>query len=132
MALRCSRAMSSSTWLPYTPQPGSMETCKLCTPNACRPACSNRGLVHVTTFSHPVRRIASSSIAILASVLVPALALAGPPRHNVVVLWNQAALDAIRTTRTSPPVAARAMAVTHTCMFDAWAAYDDVAVGTRL
>ena len=84
-------------------------------------------------FSPPERRIASSGIAILAWVLVSAVALpAQAPRpQNVVVLWNQAALDAIRTTRTSPPVAARAMAITHTCMFDAWAAYDEVAVGTR-
>ena len=28
--------------------------------------------------------------------------------------------------------AARGFAILHTCMYDAWAAYDDVAVGTRL
>ena len=27
---------------------------------------------------------------------------------------------------------ARALAITHTCMYDAWAAYDDRAVGTQL
>ena len=54
------------------------------------------------------------------------------PRDNVVVRWNQALLLAIQNTRTSPPVAARAMAIVHTCMFDAWAAYDEVAIGTRL
>jgi len=54
-----------------------------------------------------------------------------PTSENVVLSWNQAALDAIRTTRTSPPVAARALAIVHTCMFDAWAAYDATAVGTR-
>jgi hypothetical protein len=74
-----------------------------------------------------------ASIAILALVLVPTLAWPQAPRQqSVVVLWNQAALAAIRNTRTSPPVAARAMAIVHTCMFDAWAAYDDVAAGTRL
>ena len=52
--------------------------------------------------------------------------------ENIVLRWNQVALDAIRTTRTTPPIAARAFAVTHTCIFDAWAAYDDAAVGTRL
>lgn len=36
------------------------------------------------------------------------------PSGNVVLRWNQVALDAIRTTRTSPPIAARALAVTHT------------------
>jgi hypothetical protein len=86
----------------------------------------------VTAFSYPGPRIARS-IAILAWLLVPALAWPQAPRQpSVVVLWNQAVLAAIRNTRTSPPVASRAMAIVHTCMFDAWAAYDDVAAGTRL
>ena len=51
---------------------------------------------------------------------------------NVVVQWNQAALHAIRITHPGPPIVARQLAVTHTAMFDAWAAYDLHAVGTRL
>jgi len=51
---------------------------------------------------------------------------------NVVVQWNEATLDAIRNTKSPPPIAARAFAITHTAMFDAWAAYDPVAKGTRL
>jgi hypothetical protein len=54
------------------------------------------------------------------------------PKDNVVLRWNQAIIEAIRTTRTPPPIAARAFAITHTCIFDAWAAYDEVALGTRL
>jgi membrane-associated phospholipid phosphatase len=54
------------------------------------------------------------------------------PQDNVVIRWNQAALDAIRITRTSPPIAARVLAITHTCIFDAWAMYDDSAIGTQL
>jgi hypothetical protein len=54
-----------------------------------------------------------------------------PASENVVLTWNQATLDAIRTTRTSPPVAARALAIVHTCIFDAWASYDATAIGTR-
>ncbi|MGH9754624.1 MAG: DUF6851 domain-containing protein [Blastocatellia bacterium] len=38
----------------------------------------------------------------------------------------------MRNTGMGPPIAARAFALTHTCIFDAWAAYDPVAVGTRL
>jgi hypothetical protein len=59
-------------------------------------------------------------------------------RHRdptVVVHWNEAALDEIRHAVPrviGPPMAARALAITHTCMYDAWAAYDDTAVGTRL
>jgi hypothetical protein len=60
-----------------------------------------------------------------------ALALPPPSTRNVVLMWNQAALNAIQATRTPPPIAARAIAITHTCMFDAWAAYDDTATGTR-
>ena len=51
---------------------------------------------------------------------------------NVVLQWNAAALQAIRDTAPAPPVAARALAITHTAMFDAWAAYDRNAVGTQL
>lgn len=48
------------------------------------------------------------------------------------VRWNEAALQAIRVTHPGPPIVARALAVAHTAMYDAWAAYDDRAVGTRL
>lgn len=51
---------------------------------------------------------------------------------TIVTKWNEAALQAIRVTHPGPTVVARALAVTHTCMFDAWAAYDDKAKGTRL
>ena len=51
---------------------------------------------------------------------------------TIVTKWNEAALQAIRVTNPGPPIAARALAVTHTCMFDAWAAYDKKAKGTRL
>ncbi len=52
--------------------------------------------------------------------------------ENVVLRWNNAALQAIRDTRPGPPQTARALAIVHTCIFDAWAAFDGVAVGTRL
>src|SRR5439155_23834597 len=51
---------------------------------------------------------------------------------NVVLQWNEATLGAIRNTKTSPPIASRALAITHTAMFDAWVAYDPMAKGTRL
>ena len=52
--------------------------------------------------------------------------------ETIVVTWNKAMLQAIRDTRPGPPIVARMLAVTHTCMYDTWAAYDSVAVGTRL
>lgn len=45
--------------------------------------------------------------------------------------WNNVALQAIRDTKPSPPVTARALAIINTCMYDAWAAYSDTANGTR-
>jgi hypothetical protein len=51
---------------------------------------------------------------------------------SVVLAWNQQILDTIREGRVGPTIAARALAVVHTAIYDAWAAYDPVAVGTRL
>jgi hypothetical protein len=51
---------------------------------------------------------------------------------NVVVRWDAAALQGVRDSRIGPPMVARALAIAHTCMFDAWAAYDKKALGTRL
>lgn len=49
---------------------------------------------------------------------------------NAVILWDDAALQAVRKTISGPTVVSRAIAVLHTSMFDAWAAYDATAVPT--
>ena len=51
---------------------------------------------------------------------------------NAVLRWSEQALAAIRALRTGPTINARALAIVHTAMYDAWAAYDGTAVGTRL
>ncbi|HEX7148220.1 MAG TPA: phosphoesterase, partial [Actinomycetota bacterium] len=51
---------------------------------------------------------------------------------NVAVVWNQAALEAIRRTGMGPPMAARALHEVHACVYDAWAAHDELAFGSRL
>ncbi|HSK95462.1 MAG TPA: hypothetical protein VK891_02505, partial [Euzebyales bacterium] len=51
---------------------------------------------------------------------------------NVVLRWDEQTLAAIRALRTGPTINARALAIVHTAMYDAWAAYDATAVGTRL
>jgi hypothetical protein len=56
----------------------------------------------------------------------------GESGENVVLRWNNALLQGVRDSRLGPPMVSRALAVAHTCMYDAWAAYDRVAVGTRL
>jgi hypothetical protein len=51
---------------------------------------------------------------------------------NLVLAWNEEALESIRKLPPAPTVAARALAIVHTAIYDAWAAYDPLAVGTRL
>src|SRR5215217_6420217 len=49
---------------------------------------------------------------------------------NLVLVWNDQTLEAIRRLPPAPTVAARALAIVHTAIYDAWAAYDPLAVGT--
>ena len=62
------------------------------------------------------------------SLLVAAEAAAQP---NVAVRWNETLLKAVRNTGFAPMFTARALGIVHTSMYDAWAAYDPVAVGTQ-
>lgn len=55
---------------------------------------------------------------------------ADPVNNTVVVQWNNAALQAIAATGTGPTIGARALAIVHTSMYDAWTTYDKVAVPT--
>ena len=59
--------------------------------------------------------------------------LAPSKGDNVVLRWDEELLQSIRANPagTGPTVTARAVGVVHTSMFDAWAAYDARAVGTR-
>lgn len=67
-----------------------------------------------------------------APVTLPSLDNPDKSHDNVVLRWNDAALAAIRVTHPGPTIVARALAILHTCIFDAWAAYDPHAIGTRL
>jgi hypothetical protein len=53
---------------------------------------------------------------------------------NVIMKWNEELLQAVRANPagTGPTVTSRALGVLHTATYDAWAAYDAVAKGTRL
>src|SRR5262245_51753668 len=75
-----------------------------------------------------VVRLMISMTTFVAAFVYAALASA-----TVVSDWNAAALAEVRLSkslRNGPPIVARALAIAHTCMYDAWAAYDDIAVGT--
>ena len=77
---------------------------------------------------------------VIGLVLILAVGLGGVGRpqperaetgDNLVLQWNEVSLQAIRDTRPFPTAAARALAMVHTAIYDAWAAYDSVAVDTR-
>src|SRR5438445_11115012 len=79
-------------------------------------------------------RISGFALVLVVSVvLFPATARSeNDVTPNVVIQWNNAALQGVRDSKIGPPMVARALAIVHTCIYDAWAAYDNVAVGTRL
>src|SRR5437660_11942958 len=51
---------------------------------------------------------------------------------TIVVQWNQAVLQGVRDSTLGPPMVARALAIVHTCAYDAWAAYDKRANASHL
>jgi hypothetical protein len=54
-----------------------------------------------------------------------------PAPPTLVVQWNETLLQCIRLQKLGPPMTARAIAMTYTAGFDAWACYDAMAVPTR-
>ena len=75
-------------------------------------------------------------VLVLALGLVAGVGRSQPARaasgDSVVLAWNEQLLNTFKEARTAPTIAARALAVVHTAIYDAWAAYDPVAVGTRM
>ncbi len=45
--------------------------------------------------------------------------------------WNNAIVESIPASGLGGPPMARALAILNTCIYDAWAAYDATALGTR-
>jgi hypothetical protein len=73
------------------------------------------------------RKVAIALLGCITSAIVVSAA-----RMSPVLQWDNATLKGIRDARLGAPIAARALAIVHTCMYDAWAAYDERAVGTQL
>jgi hypothetical protein len=81
----------------------------------------------------------TSVIGLVLSLALGLVATVGRPEparaatgDNLVLIWNQETLRSIRELPPAPTVAARALGIVHTAIYDAWAAYDPLAVGTRL
>ena len=67
----------------------------------------------------------------LLATLVPNLS-AGAVPQPALIQWNNAAITGVRGAKLGAPMAARVLAIVHTCMYDAWAVYDEHALGTQL
>ena len=78
-----------------------------------------------------MQRMTRDAIAV-AFVVVSSVPTVATTEDNIVLRWNSVLLQAIRETGEPPIRAARAFAIVHTCIYDAWAAYTARAVGTRL
>jgi hypothetical protein len=82
-----------------------------------------------------VRRRLAGAVLLLSVLGVPKMATAEQSAdplagETVVAIWNEAALEGIREGSVPAPIASRALAIVNTAMYDAWAAYDPVAIGT--
>src|SRR6478752_7754659 len=71
-------------------------------------------------------------IQLLFLVLFATWSIPAAAQENAVILWNNAALQEIRYFHPGPTINSRALAIVHTCMYDAWAEFDAKAVPTTL
>lgn len=74
---------------------------------------------------------AKKAFLVLSTIVAASASGLSHAEENAAITWNKAILAAIRTTHPGPTVVARALNIMHTCMFDAWSAYDARAVPTR-
>ena len=78
------------------------------------------------------------AVVLLAVVLLAPRGIASTPAAaadggtDPVVRWNRTFLEGVRQSTLAPPAVARGLAILNTCIYDAWAAYDPIASGTRL
>ena len=79
------------------------------------------GKVKGQVYCQPRKRLTGRIGLCVLSLLFTAHAL---PQNgsNSALRWNSATLQGIRDAKLGAPVMARALAIVHTCMYDAWAA----------
>jgi hypothetical protein len=89
----------------------------------------------VTTTARPALAAEASTWPINGGCPPPAPPGTPPPcaNDNMILRWDEQLLSAIRAypAATGPTITSRAIGVLHTATYDAWAAYDPVAKGTR-
>lgn len=74
-------------------------------------------------------RLLSTVPWVLLAVLLSEMTLGAAASNSIARVWNERALAAIRQDTPHPPAQARNYFSFSVCMYDAWAAYDPVAVG---
>jgi hypothetical protein len=77
-------------------------------------------------------RAAHRRMTLFVTCTLALIATSAAAQPNVAVRWNETLLQSVRNTGFAPMFTARALAIVHTSMYDAWSAYDPVAVGTQL
>jgi hypothetical protein len=91
--------------------------------------------MNTLTKLHVIRmRVSGSALTLIATsflTLHPIRGWSQDVSPNVVIQWNEAALQGIRDLKPGPPMVARALAIVHTCIYDAWAGYNERALGTQ-
>ena len=71
----------------------------------------------------------SHLVLVVFAFVLCATQLQAAPSNSIARVWNERALAAIRVDTPHPPAQARNLFSYSVCMYDAWAAYDPVAVG---
>src|SRR5215510_11059074 len=89
---------------------------------------------HMKSFKPRSKELASASISrwfllVVVCGLVASFDAQGAASNSIARVWNERALAAIRVDTPHPPAQARNYFSFSVCMYDAWAAYDPVAVG---
>jgi hypothetical protein len=87
--------------------------------------------IAITTPALNVMLLLFAFLASVVSQSLPNNTVVGLGR-NVSKRWDSVALQGVRDAKLGGPITARALATVHTCMYDAWAAYDEHALGTQL
>ena len=81
--------------------------------------------------NHNLKRLVAVSALTLSAQLFASAGRAAETDGDVSRVWNKVTLQAIIDTQPSPTVAARALAVINTCMFDAWTYFDARAIPSQ-
>lgn len=79
-----------------------------------------------------MREVRIGTLLLAAALALPSSTSASAASPSAVLQWDRAVFGGLRDSKLGAPVVARALAIVHTCIYDAWAAYDDRAVGTQL